>query len=77
MLLCGLNPSTPLKAIGEAKVSNGERFACWVGVILIGFAGILMLRNEPSTKGRRRGGDEPVEVLAEELKDAWAEYHTP
>jgi hypothetical protein len=58
-------------------VSNGERFACWAGVILIGFAGMLMLRNEASTKRRRRGEDEPVEVLAEELKDAWAEYHTP
>jgi hypothetical protein len=58
-------------------VSNGERFACWAGVILIGFAGILMLRNEASTNRRRRGEDEPVEVLAEELKDAWAEYHTP
>jgi hypothetical protein len=58
-------------------VSNGERFACWAGVILIGFAGILMLRNEASTNRARRGKDEPVEVLAEELKDAWAEYHTP
>jgi hypothetical protein len=58
-------------------VSNGERFACWAGVILIGFAGILMLRNEPSTNRPRRGKDEPVEVLAEELKDAWGEYHTP
>jgi hypothetical protein len=58
-------------------VSNGERFACWAGVILIGFAGILMLRKEASTDRPRRGKDEPVEVLAEELKDAWAEYHTP
>jgi hypothetical protein len=59
-------------------VSNGERFACWAGLMLIGFAAVLMLRNEASTnRRRRRGENEPVEVLAEELKDAWAEYHTP
>jgi hypothetical protein len=39
---------------------------------------MLMLRNEGSTtRRRRRNRDEPVEVLAEELKDAWASYHTP
>jgi len=59
-------------------MSDGERLACWTGAILIGFAAMLMLRNEGGTnRRRRRNRDEPVEVLAEELKDAWAEYHTP
>lgn len=59
-------------------MSDRERLACWMGAILIGFAAMLMLRNEANTKRRRRRNrDEPVEVLAEELKDAWAAYHTP
>jgi hypothetical protein len=67
----------PVKT-GREKMSERERLACWMGAILIGFAAMLILRNEPSTtRRRRRNRDEPVEVLAEELKEAWAEFHTP
>jgi hypothetical protein len=59
-------------------VSDGERLACWTGAILIGLAAWLMLSSEHGTnRRRRRDQEEPVEVLAQELKDAWAEYHTP
>ncbi|MFL6351511.1 MAG: hypothetical protein ACJ74Z_06645 [Bryobacteraceae bacterium] len=59
-------------------MSEGERIACWTGAILIGFGAWLVLSGEPGTSlRRRRGQEEPVEVLAEELKDAWAEFHTP
>jgi hypothetical protein len=58
-------------------MSAAERFACCTGTILIGFATMLMLWNEDAVNGRRRRNAEPpVEILAEELKDAWAEYHT-
>jgi hypothetical protein len=59
-------------------MSDGERVACWTGAILTGFAAWLMLSSEDRTnRQRRRDQEEPVEVLADELKDAWAEYHTP
>ncbi|MGI9072115.1 MAG: hypothetical protein ACR2JB_12585 [Bryobacteraceae bacterium] len=59
-------------------MSEGERFACWTGAILIGLGAWLMLSREQGTNSRRRQNQEaPVEVLAEELKDAWGEYHTP
>jgi hypothetical protein len=64
--------------LGEAKVSDGERLACWTGAILLGFATMLMMWDEGGRNRRhRRNYEEPVEVLAEELKEAWASYHTP
>jgi hypothetical protein len=54
-------------------VSEGERLACWTGAILLGFGAWVMLWRKENNPRR----DEPVEVLAEELKEAWAEYHTP
>ncbi|MGI8961077.1 MAG: hypothetical protein ACR2IV_15190 [Bryobacteraceae bacterium] len=59
-------------------MSEEERLACWTGAILIGFGAWLMLSKRDGMNRRRRPGEEaPVEVLADELKDAWAEYHTP
>ena len=59
-------------------MSEGERVACWTGAILLGFGAWLVLSREDDRHGqRRRNREEPVEVLAEELKDAWAEFHTP
>ena len=56
-----------------------ERVACWTGMILLGLAAVLMFRNRETTgrASRRRRGAPPVEALAEELKQAWGEYHTP
>jgi len=56
---------------------SGERLAWITGTILIGFAMLTMWREGGANRRRRRNRDAPVEVLAEELKDAWAEYHTP
>jgi nitroreductase len=39
---------------------------------------MLMVWDEGGRNRRhRRNYEEPVEVLAEELKEAWASYHTP
>jgi hypothetical protein len=61
-------------------VRNGDRVACFTGLLLIGMAVTVMLWD---TKGsnrarRRRSGvqEPPVETLVEELKEAWAEHHT-
>lgn len=56
-----------------------ERFACWTGMLLLGVAAVLMFHHREDTgrSPRRRRGEPPVEALAEELKQAWSEYHTP
>lgn len=62
-------------------MGRGERVACWIGAILTGVAACLMLDPpalHSSRERRRRAGEEAsAEELAERLKRAWADRHTP
>ncbi len=60
-------------------MSDGERVACVTGLVLIGMGVTLMRWDEEGRyRGfRRRSQEPPVEELAEELKQAWGEFHTP
>ena len=60
-------------------MSEGERIACITGLVLIGMAVTIMRWDGESgtRRSRRRSKEPPVEELAEELKQAWGEFHTP
>lgn len=65
-----------------SKVSDYKRIAFFGSGLLAGIAAFLIAagkRSSESAEGRRqrRGNQPPVEELAEELKHAWAEHHTP
>jgi hypothetical protein len=54
--------------------------AAIVGSILLGASVFLIGRQESEpreTRRRRRPDERPVDELAENLKEAWAVYHTP
>ena len=59
-------------------MSDQERIAGWTGTILLALSAVLMWRDSVAVKrmSRRRANEPPVEVLAEELKQAWSEHHT-
>jgi gas vesicle protein len=58
-------------------VSHLERVASIIGTILIGTAAYLVIsdRQEKQNRNSRRKQEQPVEELAETLKQAWAGYH--
>ncbi|HTU47195.1 MAG TPA: hypothetical protein VMF91_19185 [Bryobacteraceae bacterium] len=49
-----------------------ERVSSILGAILVGAAAWLIV-----SERRARASHPPVEKLAEDLKHAWARYHTP
>lgn len=49
-----------------------ERVSCILGTLLIGLAAWIAFSDR-----RARSSHPPVEKLAEDLKHAWAPYHTP
>ena len=58
-------------------MSDHERIAGWTGTILLALSAVLMWRDATviNQRSRHRAGEPPVEVLAEELKQAWSEHH--
>jgi hypothetical protein len=63
---------------GELLMSNLERAASIIGALLLGTAGYLIISDRQRSAGNqstRRQQEQPVEELAEELKQAWAGYH--
>ncbi len=61
-------------------MNDGERIACVTGLLLLGMAATVMfwdMKGSPrGPRGKRRAQEPPVETLADELKEAWGEYHT-
>ena len=58
-------------------MSDREQIAGWTGMILLALSAVLMWRDVAGIRqtSRRRANEPPVEVLAEELKQAWSEHH--
>ncbi|MBV9300581.1 MAG: hypothetical protein JOY62_00905 [Acidobacteriaceae bacterium] len=58
-------------------MSDQEQIAGWTGTILLALSAVLMWRDAAviNQRFRRRANEPPVEVLAEELKQAWSEHH--
>ena len=60
-------------------MSHLERAASLIGTILIGTAAYLIIadrqRNQSRSALRKGEQEQPVEELAEELKQAWSGYH--
>lgn len=54
-----------------------ERVASIVGTLLVGIAAFLIVSERSANNRARNARHAPVEVLAEELKGAWAGYHHP
>jgi hypothetical protein len=54
-----------------------ERISFIVGTLLIGITAFLVVSERQARNQQRRGNPQPVEKLAEDLKQAWAGYHTP
>jgi uncharacterized membrane protein YccC len=52
-----------------------ERVSYILGTLLVGLAGWIIFSDRKA--GRARALHPPVEKLAQDLKQAWAEYHTP
>ncbi len=63
-------------------MSHLQRISCILGAVLLGAAAVLLSQKDDAGSAVRRGrrklaGDVPVDKLAEDLKSAWAIYHTP
>jgi hypothetical protein len=54
-------------------VNHLERAATIVGTILIGIAAYLIISERKGSASSKP----PVDKLAEDLKQAWSEYHSP
>jgi hypothetical protein len=60
-------------------MSHLQKVSYLLGALLLGISAALVLgTNEKSARRLRRSARTlPVEQLAEDLKQAWAPYHTP
>ncbi len=62
-------------------MSHLQKISWILGTVLIGASAVLLYQKEEETeRSRSRGGQpehQPVEEMAEHLKEAWAGYHTP
>ena len=56
-------------------MSHLHRISSILGTLLIGVAAYLIVSDRAAVARARRGGQPPVEELADELKHAWAGYH--
>ena len=52
-----------------------HRVASILGTLLVGVSAYLMVSGRRANNRARRGEHQPVEELAEELKEAWSAYH--
>lgn len=58
-------------------MSHLQRAASIVGTLLIGIAAFLVVSDRMAGSRRRHASEPPVDEFAEELKEAWSEYHKP
>ena len=59
-------------------MSHLQRVSWILGTLLIGLSAALLYQREGTGRRVRRASEEvPVDKLAENLKQAWAGYHTP
>lgn len=58
-------------------MSHLQRAASIVGTLLIGIAAFLVVSDRMAGARGRRASEPPVDELADELKEAWSEYHKP
>jgi hypothetical protein len=60
-------------------MSHLQRVSCIIGTLLLGISATLLFQKKSAALQRpvRRGKHVPVEELAEDLKHAWADRHTP
>lgn len=59
-------------------MSHLQRISWILGSLLIGLSATLLYQREGAARRVRRAADNvPVDKLADNLKQAWAGYHTP
>jgi hypothetical protein len=60
------------------KMSDLQKICGILGVLLLGASAVLVADKRRTLAARERAAaEQPVEELADHLKEAWAQYHTP
>jgi hypothetical protein len=64
-------------SVRQTTMSHLQRVSYILGALLLGVSASLVLGRNGSVARRRAARRLPVEQLAQNLKQAWAPYHTP